>query len=435
MPRWNAVQSRGTKEGVVMMRGLALQLLESILPDPPWDEDHLQALFRDLEVLAEHKYNNYEMYQPGRLFLENLYLWLSCFSKEERTAALEFVQRDLIFITREEFHQLAHILYHEIYQRQLDCAAQLSRIPRHRVRALADSPVFQRLQRASLYVALSDGARIDYFRRQNLEIGNEQVITTYSPSPKKVRQLVADLEKRCGSNTRFQCLVLLDDFCGSGRTLLREVVRERLPSTSSSLTVPEFLKADLHYDEQEKELAINCRGDLSGEREATILSLHSDPMMVESLRRLVARYKKGETELAGTLQRIADSELRDALADDVSIFLCPLLATEYAIGRLKPLVPRLPTPLSRLVIVPGAVVPETVRISPGSGGMAALCEKYYDPSLADEHTGSIKYGYDGCGLPLVLHHNTPNNSPYLLWSRKLAHALFVRYERHGREMS
>lgn len=136
-----------------MKRELALQLLRSILTDPPWNEEKLQALFSELEVLAEHKYNRYEMYQPGRLFLENLYLWLSRFSPEERTSALRFVREQLIFVSREEFQQLAQVLYHDqIYQHQLDLASEFSMIPRHRIWMLSESPAFGRLQRASVYV-------------------------------------------------------------------------------------------------------------------------------------------------------------------------------------------------------------------------------------------------------------------------------------------
>ena len=64
-----------------------------------------------------------------------------------------------------------------------------------------------------------------------------------------------------------------------------------------------------------------------------------------------------------------------------------------------------------------------------------LLNNYYDANLEDEHTrkggGDVKYGFANCGLPLVLAHNTPNNSLYLLWaeSAKLR-ALFPRVNRH-----
>ncbi len=59
-----------------------------------------------------------------------------------------------------------------------------------------------------------------------------------------------------------------------------------------------------------------------------------------------------------------------------------------------------------------------------------LLHKYYDQSVEDEHKRNVKHGYSECGLPLVLAHNTPNNSVFLLWERTRTKPLFPRYERH-----
>jgi hypothetical protein len=85
--------------------------------------------------------------------------------------------------------------------------------------------------------------------------------------------------------------------------------------------------------------------------------------------------------------------------------------------------------------LPAAVIDARVEVTCPAKPIGALCEKYYSEALEDEHTGSVKFGLDNCGLPLVLHHNTPNNSLYLLWARRREGftPLFVRYERHGRE--
>jgi len=50
-------------------------------------------------------------------------------------------------------------------------------------------------------------------------------------------------------------------------------------------------------------------------------------------------------------------------------------------------------------------------------------------------TSDAKYGYAAGGLPVVLHHNTPNNSIALLWSyddREVV-GLFPRVQRHKEE--
>jgi hypothetical protein len=64
--------------------------------------------------------------------------------------------------------------------------------------------------------------------------------------------------------------------------------------------------------------------------------------------------------------------------------------------------------------------------------------KYVDPKAADSHftkggTSDPKYGFAGCALPIVLSHNTPNNSVYILWGRNenyTFHGLFPRISRH-----
>ena len=63
--------------------------------------------------------------------------------------------------------------------------------------------------------------------------------------------------------------------------------------------------------------------------------------------------------------------------------------------------------------------------------------KYYDPVAFDEHievggTTTAQLGFAGCALPVVLSHNTPNNSVYVLWGSE-AHGfpgLFPRVSRH-----
>lgn len=64
-------------------------------------------------------------------------------------------------------------------------------------------------------------------------------------------------------------------------------------------------------------------------------------------------------------------------------------------------------------------------------------DRYYRNTPMDTHeqkgrTDTVKRGFAGCGLPLVLGHNTPNNSLYLLWGDQAvgARGLFPRIVRH-----
>jgi hypothetical protein len=74
-------------------------------------------------------------------------------------------------------------------------------------------------------------------------------------------------------------------------------------------------------------------------------------------------------------------------------------------------------------------------------GFFALTEKYYDGIIETESTRkggqTVKRGFGDCALPLILEHNTPNNSLALLWAetdgKDGAHQmrpLFRRKQRH-----
>jgi hypothetical protein len=84
-------------------------------------------------------------------------------------------------------------------------------------------------------------------------------------------------------------------------------------------------------------------------------------------------------------------------------------------------------------------LPGDLRLAPGAGNpVEDLIDGYYDHDgvwdshLAKGGTADAKYGYATCGLPLVLHHNTPNNSIVLLWSYEgtRVRGLFPRVKRH-----
>ena len=417
-----------------MNSDLSLTLLRAILPDPPWMEDRLLSTVRELQVLAQHKYNKYEMYQPGRLFFENLFLFLSRLEPQDRTTMLEFVREHLIFISREEFQQLAHILHYDyIRQRHLDIVARATGTPRHRLAALTNSRALARVQRASLYVALSDGARIDYFRRHNLNINNEQVLGSYDVGEAKLREVHAKLRTELEApSAKFDCLFLLDDFCGSGRTLLREVVAVHVDGGVQDPAIPRELLGKLSYDESDRRLTWQYRGVLTPGEATALRSVSEAAAYRAAVEELTAKVGSRQTELKGALAKIAKTNLVDLISDSAPVFLAPLLIAEYAVDRLKELATKLPAPLNRLELLAAAVIPDSDRILRGRAPMADICERYYG-AVEDEHTGDVMFGYDRCGLPLVLHHNTPNNSVYWLWSRRWKDPLFVRYERHGRE--
>jgi hypothetical protein len=420
-----------------MKRELALQLLQTIMPGLT-DESSAARLFRELQLLADYKYNRYEMYHPGRLFLENLYLWLQQFAENERSEALAFVRSQLIFVSREEFQQLAQILYNDhIRRRQFTIAANCAGLPQHRVKAIRESTFFARTARASLYVGMSDGARLDFIRRHNLDINNEQVLPYYAVHKEKIDDCLQALRAEVRDpKALFRCLFLVDDFAGSGNTLLREVVTAGpLPSNWQAPTIPPRWQARLRFKGEPPVMELLYRGPLSIVDLGELRALAGDAAYLDCVQSIADRCARRETVVKGSLCKVATGVISAALEPDAAIFLCPLLTTEHALDRLNPLLTRLPEQFAHMQILPGAVIDSKSAVVDTTTPIGNLCERYYDESLADEHTGDIKFGYDGCGLPLVLHHNTPNNSLFLLWARRSKNLapLFVRYERHGRE--
>lgn len=419
-----------------MKRELALQLIQETLPMLLEDEDEAASIFRELQFLSDYKYNGYEMYHPGRLFLENLYLWLNQFKPEERIEALRFVREKLIFISRRDFQQLADILYHDVIRRQqIRIAAKYAGIPPFKIRLILESPYFQQITRASLYVGMSDGARIDYIRRHNLAICNEQILPYYEVSPSKNNDLLKELRNDLSNPDKFfHCLFMIDDFCGSGITLLREVVQTNINQPYEPPVIPLSWQSRFRFSAEQNKLELLYRGTLSYEEQQALQEMGVDRRCAEAINLLIEKYSKRETVLKGSLKKAAES-LGDILDPKAYIYLCPLLATQKALDRLNPLLKRLPAPFADMKILPGAVLKDAERIILNKDPIGALCENYYTTDFEDEHTGPVKFGFDNCGLPLVLHHNTPNNSIYILWARKHPgfNPLFVRYERHGRE--
>ena len=91
---------------------------------------------------------------------------------------------------------------------------------------ILNSDGFRRVKRKSLFLGLSDGARVDVFRRV-ADLSNEQVHATYHLSDGKAKDMVKELRKDLASpEESFTTLFLIDDFSGSGDSLLREGRRQ-----------------------------------------------------------------------------------------------------------------------------------------------------------------------------------------------------------------
>ena len=89
------------------------------------------------------------------------------------------------------------------------------------LRRTLDGDTFAEIQGSTIFCGLSDGARIDFFRRSNPELSHEQIYQSYDLSKDKLREIRQRL-KTSGRHPPCRALVLLDDFSASGTSYFRE---------------------------------------------------------------------------------------------------------------------------------------------------------------------------------------------------------------------
>lgn len=366
-----------------MKDALAEKLLAHILEWTPEDVARERPI---LQAMAAFKYDGYEQFSPGMRFVESLARWLSQFDSADRLAAYNFVKTRLVYCSPEEMTHLVETAYADhIRPFLLQKVAQEQTLNPHHVGAIAETEAFRIRQRQCLFLGLSDGARIDAFRRANRDLDHEQIWQTHELSTPRVKELVEKLTfqvrkiRNANGDTqyRFRTIVLLDDFSASG----------------SSYYMP---KPD---------------GTIGGKVAKFFNALMDDR---EDLAALVAE-------------------------DDFDVFILLYVATEQALEHLQTYSQKLWGDRNVQCVVQAIQhLPPSIRIArDGDDAFRGLVDKYYDHSVFDSHiekggAPDAKYGYADCGLPVVLHHNSPNNAIALLWSYddRTVRGLFPRVRRH-----
>lgn len=367
-----------------MRDALAEKLLAHILEWSPEDVARERPI---LQAMAAFKYDDYQQFSPGMRFVESLARWLSQFEKADREVAYHFIKTRLIYCSAEEMTHLVEtayadhirpILFHKV--------AQEHSLNPHHLGTIADTAAFRIRQRQCLFLGLSDGARIDSFRRANRELDHEQIWQTHDLSAQRVKELVDKLAiqvcRLSGSSDdatpfRFRTIVLLDDFSASGSS---------------------------YY-------MAKANGKIGGK-----IAKFFDALMDSS-------------DALSTLVSIGDF--------DILILL--YVATDQAIAHLEDYSCKLwgarnvECKVQAIQHLPPTIKMDRTTNDPFRG----LIDKYYDHSVFDPHiekggSSDAKYGYADCGLPVVLHHNTPNNALALLWSYddRNVRGLFPRVQRH-----
>jgi hypothetical protein len=340
-----------------------------------------------LQAMASYKYDGYQQFFPGMRFIESLARWLARFdTPAERRDAYDFVKTKLIFCSADEVSHLVEMAYPDHVRPFLirRVAEEMGENPHH-VARITNSPAFRIRQRQCLFLGLSDGARIADFRRANRELNNEQIWQTHELPEARAKSLLEKLadhavqlagEGAAPSDPKFRTVVLLDDFTASGTSYYRT----------------------------------DAEGRSSGK---------------------IAGFHRAVTDPDATLSQIVD--------DRIDVIVLLYMATEAAKTYLRGHLDALGRG-SRVAYHVESVqeFSENIRFREGgSGPINDLIDRYYDHSVFDEHfekggTEHAKYGYAAGGLPVVLHHNTPNNSIALLWSyddRDVV-GLFPRVQRH-----
>ncbi len=187
--------------------------------DPDIAEDLLRAVMGDssdpdfpdqlsiLRDLATYKYDDYVQYAPGRQFIAYLAGWLAQFDAgEERRNALRFIQNRLIFVSDNEMRHLVSLMANDLIpstlQRHL---ADRLHIPTYRVSKIRSHPEFGHALRKSLFLGMSDGARIDQLRRSSTGLSNEQFAVTYELNPIRAKTMRCELIKSRTTTLSITC--------------------------------------------------------------------------------------------------------------------------------------------------------------------------------------------------------------------------------------
>ena len=192
-----------------------------------WDIETAQNEISKIRYLAAVKYDGYRNFEPGRRFMESLFLWLRNFdTRDEKISAYQFAMNRIVYISETQMDHLVGLLYPQrIFPILCDQAVEKIGIDPYHKRKIRNSEAFKVLERKTLFLGMSDGARMDAFRRKNSLI-NEQISVSHELSKEKWKRMQDDLEEwlnehKIKSQPVFENVFLIDDFSGSGNSILR----------------------------------------------------------------------------------------------------------------------------------------------------------------------------------------------------------------------
>ena len=373
------------------MNTLALRLIAEIMG---WGDDKTATdEYAWLRLMAAAKYDGYSDFRAGSRFIENLATWLQQFEPGDRQTAYDFVRSRLVYVSAAEMQRAIEAFVPETVTPHLRrLAARAAGIAPHEVWGSdAGVDAFKGILRRCLFIGLSDGSRIDILRRANAtKLTTEQIAPMMNIGKEKWEDLGKELrESAKDDSARFEHVYLIDDFTASGTTFVREVGGTWKGKLTKFNALVEDARAGMGADFPLAEG----------------YSLH--------IHHYLSTYKA---------RQALDERVEQARAN----------WTERSFGDIA--------------ITQGVLLPESLPLDAVQDkNVIELCGKYYDDHLYQrlkKHCNeagqtSMKLGYADCALPIVLEHNTPNNSIPLLWAETSGvHGhrmvpLFRRRDRHG----
>ena len=142
-----------------MREGLAERLLAEVMGWSPADVARERPI---LQSLASYKYDAYQQFSTGMHFIESLANWLRNFEKRDRSTAYEFVKSRILFVSEAEMRHLVGLSYPDLIRDVLlKKVALANQLPSYFVAKILSSREFRIARRRSLFLGLSDGARVD----------------------------------------------------------------------------------------------------------------------------------------------------------------------------------------------------------------------------------------------------------------------------------
>lgn len=353
-----------------MNQDLTLKILSHVML---WSDERARNEFRWLRLMARLKYDGYRDFQAGMRFVESLAVWLQQFAPGERETAYAFVRKTLAYVGPGELQRLVEQFYPRVVRKRLVAmAAAQHGIAPYQVLANATAhAAADDLLKRTLFMGLSDGARIDILRHANVGIlNNEQVVVATQVDKRKWRDLLEKLrEETNDAKAQFRLAYLIDDFAGTGTSCLRFNAEKQ--KWSGKL---------MRFKESLEGAGEGADAVFAPDWE---LCVHHYIASASAAQALSGRLKEAQSVLQAEASwaRAIHPSFGTVFAADFPVDATAGLHDDFIV----------------------------------------LTNKYYDPILRTKHTdvGGVEHlglGYGGCALPLVLDHNTPNNSVALIWA-------------------